>query len=110
MNSKIRLTSIEIETIVKTICDLDSDANIYLYGSRTDPLKKGGDIDLLIISDTLSFNDKINLLIALKEKLGEQKIDLSIKTANAFEADPFFSSDSIKKGLVLLGSTSSIKS
>lgn len=52
-------------------------AKIYLFGSRVDDAAKGGDIDILILSDKkLSFNDKVKIKYAFYEKFGEQKLDL----------------------------------
>ncbi len=50
---------------------------MFLFGSRVDETKKGGDIDLYI--KTNAGNDlthKIKLLVELEKKLGEQKIDI----------------------------------
>jgi len=54
---------------------------IYLFGSRTGDLKKGGDIDLYIIpkqkqSAEQLYNKKIKFLVALQLAIGEQKIDI----------------------------------
>ncbi|MCK9225788.1 MAG: nucleotidyltransferase domain-containing protein [Candidatus Muirbacterium halophilum] len=51
---------------------------IYLFGSRVDDLKKGGDIDLyLVLNDhNLLFEKKIRFLAGIKKELGEQKIDV----------------------------------
>ncbi|WOG25525.1 nucleotidyltransferase domain-containing protein [Endozoicomonas sp. 8E] len=49
-----------------------------MFGSRTDNGKKGGDIDLLVISQTLGFADKLNILADLHGELGEQKIDIAL--------------------------------
>ncbi|MCX7076583.1 MAG: nucleotidyltransferase domain-containing protein [Methylococcales bacterium] len=54
------------------------EAQVFLFGSRVDDLKKGGDIDLFIkISDQSDlFNKKIRFLARVKKCLGEQKIDV----------------------------------
>ena len=51
---------------------------IYLFGSRVDDQKKGGDIDLLILSQTLMPSDKRAIRGELWQSIGEQKIDLVI--------------------------------
>lgn len=60
------------------------DAKIYLFGSRSDDTKKGGDIDLYV-ETTLNeniFERKIKMLVELQKVLGEQKIDLIINNFN----------------------------
>jgi uncharacterized protein len=85
----MRLSKSEIQIITSSILKLDKNAYIYLFGSRVDDLKKGGDIDLLILSETLKASDKLDLLIDLKAKLGDQKLDLLIKNNSQYEADLF---------------------
>lgn len=58
---------------------------IYLFGSRTDDSKKGGDIDLYIHLNDKQEPQKIMLqkaefLAKLDLLLGEQKIDLLVRT------------------------------
>ncbi|MHB1688926.1 MAG: nucleotidyltransferase family protein [Ignavibacteriaceae bacterium] len=53
------------------------DAKVYLFGSRADDNKKGGDIDVLILSnEKLSFSDLSKMRINFYKSFGEQKIDL----------------------------------
>lgn len=72
----MRLSKEEIEVIKKSVLDIDPNAQIKLFGSRTDDNKLGGDIDLLLISDKLTFSDKLTILINIKKYLGERKIDI----------------------------------
>lgn len=74
----MRLKNKEIESIKNTVLSFDNKARIYLFGSRTDDTKKGGDIDLLVFSDKLSFGEKIKIKAGLLNRLGERKIDLII--------------------------------
>ena len=74
----MRITEQEQQIIKATITRYDPDARVLLFGSRTDPGKKGGDIDLLVISAKLGFTDKLNILADLHQQLGEQKIDILI--------------------------------
>lgn len=76
----MRLTLFEIENIVnlknKYFGEL---SKIYLFGSRTDDTKKGGDIDLFIELfdskyDNLSLKNKF--IVELQDVIGEQKIDI----------------------------------
>jgi len=52
-------------------------SKIYLFGSRVDESKKGGDIDILIIDEReLSREEKAQIEFAFFQRFGEQKLDL----------------------------------
>ena len=52
-------------------------AKVFLFGSRTDDSKKGGDIDVVILTDEkLSLSDLSKMRISFYKAFGEQKIDL----------------------------------
>lgn len=78
----MRLTSEEITVITDAIHQaFGQQARVWLFGSRVDDSKKGGDIDLLVEPpadcDNL-LDKKLKALVAIQLKLGEQKIDLVI--------------------------------
>lgn len=57
------------------------DAVVYLFGSRASATRKGGDLDLLIVSRQAAHNAytlRRQLRIAIKEQLGDQKIDIVV--------------------------------
>lgn len=57
------------------------DATVYLFGSRTDLGTMGGDLDLLIVSQRAAPNayELIKKLrLDIKEKLGDQRVDILI--------------------------------
>lgn len=72
----MRLSKAEQTRIRKIIQSADNKAEIYLFGSRKDDSLKGGDLDLLVVSETIEGIQKIDILVDLKEALGDQKIDL----------------------------------
>lgn len=72
----MRLSEREKEAIVSVIKAFDRDASIILFGSRADDAKKGGDIDLAVISEKIKPSDKTEIRLRLYDLLGEQKIDL----------------------------------
>lgn len=54
-----------------------SGSKVYLFGSRTDDEKKGGDIDILILTnEKLTFTDLSKMRISFYKVFSEQKIDL----------------------------------
>ena len=77
----MRLTNYEISSIKKAFKETFEDGKIYLFGSRVDDSKRGGDIDLYIIPNK-KYKDiktrKIKFLVKLDEYIGEQKIDVVI--------------------------------
>jgi len=74
----MRLNFKEQLSIKQTISQFDPNALVYLFGSRVDENKRGGDIDLLVFSKRLCSTEKRKIKIKLYELIGEQKIDLVI--------------------------------
>lgn len=80
----MRLNDKEINSIkAVTNSVFGENAFVILFGSRTEDSKKGGDIDLLIkCSKTISryelYQLKLKFLVQLKNKIGDQKIDVII--------------------------------
>ena len=77
---------------------MDSKAKVYLFGSRVDDTKKGGDIDLLIISDKLEFGDKYKIYSKITHTLQDRKIDIIIN--NGVDTN-YFINDALKNGTKL---------
>ena len=80
--TKIRLSASTIQ-IIKSLTRqfFGKQSNVWLFGSRVLPDHKGGDIDIYIEVETADnwYAKRINFLVALKQKIGEQKIDLIVK-------------------------------
>jgi len=98
----MRLLDKEVDIIKKTFKTMFDNGNIYLFGSRVDDTKNGGDIDLFLdIKDNIDKEEilerKINFLIALKDKIGDQKIDVVVSTG---ENNPI-EIEVLKKGVKL---------
>ncbi|OFZ81011.1 MAG: hypothetical protein A2583_02175 [Bdellovibrionales bacterium RIFOXYD1_FULL_53_11] len=77
----IRLVGEETDAIIRSCSRVFEDTlrNIHLYGSRTDPSKRGGDIDLWIELETEPADPqtlKRQLRIALEDSIGERKVDI----------------------------------
>ena len=89
----IRLLASEI-TAIKNVFSKFSDSNtqLYIFGSRVDPLKKGGDIDLLIVF--LDINKKnqfkhLDFIVALKKQIGDRAIDVTLAKKSEIATDEF---------------------
>ncbi len=93
----MRLTEKEITIILEAIHTLDCQAQVYLFGSRADDTLRGGDIDLLIMSTTLTRDAAGKIRWRIWEQLGEQKIDILIAKDTA---DPFVRI-ALKEGVAL---------
>lgn len=78
----MRLSNRYIEVIKKYFVEFFQNGEIYLFGSRVDDTKKGGDIDLYLVlqEHTNLFEKKIKFLSRVKRELGEQKIDIVFNT------------------------------
>lgn len=72
----MRLRNLEKESIIKAVKSIDPECRIYLFGSRVDDNRKGGDIDLLIITDKISLDAKLAIKRKIFQELEEQKIDI----------------------------------
>lgn len=88
----MRLLEAEQNIIIQAVKRFDSQAEIWLYGSRAHDELKGGDIDLLVFSSKIGFLDKLDVLMIIKQQLGEQKIDLQIYDSKEKGVHPFVTS------------------
>lgn len=82
MEYKLRLSKEEIQAIKDTALDVfGSDVRLWIFGSRADPRRRGGDIDIYIeVQDVENILEKqLKYLSRLKLKIGDQKIDLIVK-------------------------------
>ena len=75
---KVRLSEEEVEIIKNTIKKYDPDAEVIIFGSRTDLSKRGGDIDILVVSKKIDDRIRRKIRVDLLLKLGDRKIDLII--------------------------------
>ena len=74
----MRLSETQHQAIKKYFIEVFHDGHIYLFGSRVNDEKKGGDIDLYIDSPDKKnlVHKKIDFLVKLKREIGNQKIDV----------------------------------
>ena len=74
----MRLSIEEAKSIRQCVLRFDPKAEVYLFGSRADDTRRGGDIDLLIFSKRIGLRERLRLQSALEDALGLRKIDLVI--------------------------------
>ena len=91
----MRLSQFEIDTIKSLVKKyFGEDGRVFLFGSRTDDAKRGGDIDLFITNEheqCLTLHTKIHFLSDLKKMIGNQKIDVVFNTVTTREKQNFYS-------------------
>jgi len=91
----MRLSPKEIKAITKAFseCLFDIPYDLYLFGSRADDTKKGGDIDLLVVVPESSKTSTVELKGKIRNqiftKLDEQKIDITVATKEELRTDSF---------------------
>jgi predicted nucleotidyltransferase len=76
----MRLSPQQVDLIRGPILDCDPEANLLLFGSRTNDTAQGGDIDVLCLSDKIGRQDRRRLRREISDRLGGQKIDLLVAT------------------------------
>ena len=81
----MRLTAEQREVIRSAVREIyGENSRLWLFGSRVDDERRGGDIDLLVRPDSsgggYALMDKIRLLGKLERGIGERKIDVVIET------------------------------
>ena len=74
----MRLTSKQHKAIKKYFIEIFKEGEIYLFGSRVDENRKGGDIDLYLrLKERKNLVvKKLDFLVKLKREIGLQKIDV----------------------------------
>jgi predicted nucleotidyltransferase len=81
----MRLTTFERETILNVIhSQFGNEVKIWLFGSRVSDQKRGGDIDLFLETSQNfreAWQHKIIAVSLLQIQLGDQKIDVIVRSA-----------------------------
>jgi predicted nucleotidyltransferase len=73
----VRLPKAQTRFLKSAIQNIIKDADVYIFGSRADQSKKGGDIDVLVLADRkLKLAEKILVQVEFFKQFGEQKMDL----------------------------------
>ena len=92
----MRLTDRQRSMIRTTVTEIfGATADVWLFGSRVDDNKRGGDIDLLIETDQVDVDaiarSEITFLTKIQMKMGEQKIDVLLDYPSRKNRPPIFS-------------------
>ena len=78
------------------------DAAVYLFGSRAYLARRGGDLDLLIVSSEAARDayelSKV-LRIAIKEQLSDQKVDIIVSPGSQASDQPAFVRLALQEGV-----------
>lgn len=80
----MRLNDYQRKSLREAVREFLPDARVLLYGSRTDDAKRGGDIDILVLTEQ-DIPLKLRLAIESRmwQKIGEQKIDVLFEKPSA---------------------------
>jgi predicted nucleotidyltransferase len=104
----VRLTERERRVIRAAVTrHFGKDAQVWLFGSRVDDTRRGGDIDLLV-ETTLAGEDalraKIDTITEIQLAIGDQKIDLVVDgpaTQSARDDQPLIITNARRQGVPL---------
>jgi uncharacterized protein len=95
----MRITEQEKNAIVDAVKSADLNAKVWLFGSRADDCKKGGDIDIGILSSKVDVMEEIKIRRKIFDTIGEQKIDLVVSK----DGEDAFHKYAVTKGILLNG-------
>jgi predicted nucleotidyltransferase len=73
----MRLEQKQVEAIKRQAAKWTPEADTFVFGSRTDPHARGGDIDLLLLAEKkVPLATLRHLRRAILDEIGEQKLDI----------------------------------
>lgn len=79
----MRISNYEKDTIVNAVRAVDPGARVWLFGSRADDGKRGGDIDIGVLSSKVDVMGEIEIKRNICDSIGEQKIDIVVSKDGA---------------------------
>ena len=95
----MRISEYEKEVIINAVKSIDPDARVWLFGSRADDSKRGGDIDIGVLSSRVDVMEEIEIKQKIWDKIGEQKIDLVVSK----DGQQAFFKFAVTEGILLYG-------
>ncbi len=101
MKKRVRLSDEEIQIIKETAKEIFGErAKVYIFGSRANLNKKGGDIDIFIETDKKTYlQDELKFLAKLEIKGIERKVDLVVK--NPYKKEKSIFKEAKEKGVLI---------
>jgi predicted nucleotidyltransferase len=84
--SSMRLTPNQHAAILAAVGRKDPDARIILFGSRADDRARGGDIDLLVVSDRIGLHQEWEIRRDILDQIGWQKLDLIVRRGDQLDS------------------------
>ncbi|MBI4653445.1 MAG: nucleotidyltransferase domain-containing protein [Nitrospirae bacterium] len=95
----MRISREQIDFLKNEILAIVPDAVVYLFGSRADDKKRGGDIDIMVLSNRkIRWKEKATIRWHYFEKFGEQKLDIISST---FKEEDTFKQIALHEGVRL---------
>ncbi len=101
----MRLSDLEINAI-KTAIDkyFEQGAKVYLFGSRVDENKQGGDIDLYVETELTGeelISAKLQAMSEIQLQIGDRKIDIVTASPNLSTDVPLIIQEARDSGIAL---------
>ena len=93
----MRLSPEVVRAIQEAFVQVFENGTLYLFGSRVDDSRKGGDIDLYVETDKRERlgEKRIEFLALIKRQIGDQRIDLVVARDTPRRIDEIASSEGI---------------
>jgi predicted nucleotidyltransferase len=95
----MRITEVEKRAVTEAVQAADANARIWLFGSRADDAKRGGDIDIALLSGNIGIPERMKIRRSIINAVGEQNIDIVVSGDGS---DPFFRM-AVETGIPLYG-------
>ncbi len=95
----MRISDYDHQAIKQTFAEVFGEGKVYLFGSRVDDSRRGGDIDLYLCPQKLvdEFKQKSQFSMRLQDRIGEQKIDIVI----AKDQERLIEQEAMRTGILL---------
>jgi predicted nucleotidyltransferase len=96
----MRITEQQRKIITQSAAEVfGSDVEVRLFGSRTNDLARGGDIDIQVVAPNSTYRDELAFLVAVDRELDE-RVDLRVQRGDSLLIDEV----AFNEGILLNGS------